>query len=592
MTWLLALAACTDAPPNDSEPLVCEPGASYDGGPTFVDASEAWGLVDLAATGVRIDAVDVDDDSWPDLVVRKGNGVGGTDTWILRNTGQGSFEALAPPTGREGPRDGATWVFADIDGDGDLDAYSGLVDQNGAYAETSEILLGAGDGTFSLGDAGSEVRRGAGDMPYGAAFTDYDRDGHVDLLVGEYDYQQSRLYRGDGAGGFTDVSTDIGMKTKRWSTDALNAGQAHPLSWSAAACDLNNDGYPELLSSSYGRSPNHLWRNDAGTLVARGVESGYAWDHRQDWTTNENARCWCKHNPSDDECDGVPEPELISCTSDSGLRWNHDTDRELYRLGGNSGATVCRDIDNDGWADLLTTEIVHWDVGDTSDPSEILFNTQDPLVTFERPGNDVTGLLRDHDIPDWNDGDITASLFDFDNDGWTDVWIGSSDYEGTRGLLWRQVAPRQFEAVPSDVGVDHRRSHGSALADFDHDGDLDLVVGHSSARCDGECYDSFHVRLWENQLGGGNNWVQLDLRTAVGSNSRAIGARVEVTAGDLTQVQQVDGGHGQWGNQDDLVLHFGLGEACEADVVITWPDGAVTEHHVVGGQRMQIEQGT
>ncbi|MCP4809962.1 MAG: CRTAC1 family protein [Proteobacteria bacterium] len=589
MMWLLAHLACTDEPAKDSA-LVCEPGADYDGTTAFVEASAAWGLEDLAATGVRIDAVDVDDDGWPDLFVRKGNGVSGGNTWVLRNTGEKSFTALEVPAGRDGLRDGATWVFADVDGDGDLDAYSGLVDQNGDYSETSEILLGNGDGTFTLTDDDNGVRTGAGDMPYGAAFTDFDRDGHVDLFVGQYDYQQSRLYKGNGTGDFDDVTNDVGLKTKRWTSENLNAGDAHPLAWSAAACDLNNDGYPELLASSYGRSPNHLWRNDAGTLVARGVDSNYAWDHRQDWTTNENARCWCKHNPTDTDCEGVPEPELLSCNSDSGLRWNHDTDRDLYRLGGNSGATVCRDVDNDGWADLLTTEIVHWDVGDTSDPSELLFNTQDPDVTFERPGNEVTGLVREHEITAWNDGDITASLFDFDNDGWTDVWIGSSDYEATRGLLWRQTAPRQFEAVPTDVGVDHERSHGSALADFDRDGDLDLVVGHSSARCDGQCYDSFHVRLWENQLGGGNDWVQLDLRTDVGSNSRAIGARVEVTADGLTQVQQVGGGHGQWGNQDDLVLHFGLGDACTADVEITWPDGAVTEHQVTGGQLVRLDQ--
>ena len=56
---------------------------------------------------------------------------------------------------------------------------------------------------------------------------------------------------------------------------------------------------------------------------------------------------------------------------------------------------MCRDVDNDGWVDLLTTEIVHWDVGANSDPSELLFNLGDPAIRFERPGNEATGLTRE-----------------------------------------------------------------------------------------------------------------------------------------------------------------------------------------------------
>ena len=78
---------------------------------------------------------------------------------------------------------------------------------------------------------------------------------------------------------------------------------------------------------------------------------------------------------------------------------------------------MCGDVDNDGDLDLLTTAIVHWDVGSSSDPAEILVNTGAPEVRFERPGNDVTGLERTHDRIDWNEGIMTGALFDFDNDG-------------------------------------------------------------------------------------------------------------------------------------------------------------------------------
>ena len=202
------------------------------------------------------------------------------------------------------------------------------------------------------------------------------------------------------------------------------------MSWSGNACDLNNDGDPELLAASYGRAPNHLWLAGTEGYSNESINSGYAFDENQDWTDNESARCWCTLHPTDDECAGVSEPELIQCcnSDEDAFRWNHSQDRNAFRLGGNSGTTVCADIDNDGWMDLLTTEIVHWDVGGSSDASEILFNQQASTVRFDRPGNDTTGITREYDLVDWNDGDITAAVFDFDNDGWKDVYIGSTDY--------------------------------------------------------------------------------------------------------------------------------------------------------------------
>jgi len=596
--WL-ALACTRDVATKDSQPPepICVDDSSWTSGETaFVQETAAWGLEDIAAVGVRVSAVDFDGDGWPDLVVRSGAGVGeGGKTWVLRNTTEGSFEDVTPALlGRTGAvREGATWVFADVDGDGDLDAYSGLADSSGAFeGETSEILLNDGAGDFTLGSEDLDLRRGAGDMPYGASFADVDGDGHVDLWVTQYpasDYQFDRLYLGDGTGGFYEVTKDRGLKTKRWSdVSEINEALAHSVAWAALACDLDDDGRPELLASSYGRAPNHLWKNDgAGNFENVSVASGYAFDHRTDWSDNESARCWCTLHPDDTDCAGVPEPELITCTQDAhAFRWNHSSDREPYRLGGNSGATMCGDVDNDGQVDLLTTEIVHWDVGSSSDPAELLFNTGD--LVFERPGNEVTGLVREYDRVDWNDGDITGSLFDFDNDGLADVYIGNSDYPGSRGQLWHQVSPRSFEPVPIEVGIDHFRSHGSAVADFDLDGDLDVVLGHSGARCDDDCYESKHVRFFENQLGG--NFVRLRLTGTTGSNTAAIGARVRLTT-EVTQTRQVLGGHGQWGAQDDLAVHFGLGDACTGTVEVRWPSGLVESFEVLAGYTYEVVEG-
>lgn len=612
-------AGAKDSAPVDSgtpstlPPAVCNAGQRWAAGTTaFVDASAAWGLPELMPVGVRMLAVDFDNDGWTDLLVRSGTtpddfAAGTRSTWLLRNTGDGRFEDRTEASGLVQPRAGGpnraapVMVAGDIDNDGDLDLYAGLPDAAGTIDQTSEVMLGDGAFGFQLGAEDSPLRVSRGDVPYGATWTDVNRDGSLDLFVGQYASStgnplQDRLYHGDGAGGFADATVLAGLQTLPWSTvGALNAGLSHTIAWAAASCDLNDDGLPELLSASYGRAPNHLWRNTGLTFVNESVASGYAYDNRQDWSDNESARCWCQLHPDDADCAGVPAPEHIACAEDAdAFRWNHASDREAYRLGGNSGATTCADVDNDGWMDLLTSEIVHWDVGGSSDPSELLINQRQPEVRFARPGNTTTGLTRSHSGVAWDDGDITGGVFDFDNDGWPDVFIGATDYPGTRGLLYHQVEAGRFEPVPVSDGIDNPRSHGSVFADFDRDGDLDAVLGHSSARCGADCRDTFEVHLFENQLSDDSNWVQVQLVGAPGSNRAAIGARVRLEAGGLTQTHEVSGGGGQWGSQDDLVQHFGMGEACEGSIEVRWPDaaGSVERFPIVSGYRFRLEQGS
>jgi hypothetical protein len=613
---LLIAAGCPNEPADDSaptDPPICHGGTHWTAGQiAFRDATADWGLDVLNPEATRISAVDFDGDGWTDLAVRRATdaaddfSAGGVrNAWLLRNTGLGGFEDVTEASGARTPRlqtstsrGGQIWAFADVDNDGDLDLFTAISDEADAVDETSETLLNDGDGTFTLGPGGDDLHYNGDTTPASAAFTDYDRDGLVDIWVPEYDVMQDRLYRGDGTGRFTDVTYDVDVNTKSWNdVDDINAGLCHSIAWSGLACDLNNDGWPELMSASYGRAPNLLFQADGdGTYTNRAVASGYAYDDRMDWTEDESARCWCHLHPDDEGCEDVPEPTIVCNDDDDAFRWDNDYGREPFRLGGNSGATICADVDNDGWMDLLTTEIVHWDVGSSSDPSELLINQGTSDVTFARPGNDVTGLTREHTSADWNDGDMSGAVFDFDNDGWSDVYIGSSDYPDTRGLLWQNQADGTFAAIDPTAGIDHRRSHGIGVADFDRDGDLDVVVGHSSARCESDCYDTFNVRFFENvtgeDAGEEGNFVALHLEGTT-ANRAAIGARVQVTADGVTQTQEVGGGHGHYGAQHDLVLHFGLGAACEAEVTVRWPDTALSEQTftVGGGYRYRVVQG-
>lgn len=194
-------------------------------------------------------------------------------------------------------------------------------------------------------------------------------------------------------------------------------------------------------------------------------------------------------------------------------------------------------------------------------------------------------------------GVITSGVLDFDNDARPDIYIGSTDYPGTRGVLYHQTSEGTFEKVSKEDGIDHKSSHGVGIADFDRDGDLDVVVGHSRGRCSSgdHCYpkEDAHVRLFENQIGEGGNWFQLKLSGGEGSNRSAIGARVTVETERGTQVQEVDGGHGHYGMQHDLSLHFGLGDACRAKVTVRWPDDSLSKQTFIlkSGHRYRLEQG-
>lgn len=621
---LSVLALCLGCPPEQTPPdeealpePICTDGTRYAAGTeAFRDATSDFGLDALGVEGVRLSAVDIDNDGYPDLVVRRGGLLRdeptSRSTWVLKNDGGEGFVDVTASSGLLATRiavdglgrPGEVWAFGDVDNDGDLDVYTGLYTQDvtKTQGETSEVLLNEGDFTFAFAPRQNGVRReGLVDMPAGASFLDFNRDGVLDLWVTQhntdaFDLFPDRLYRGDGDGTFTEVSADVGIATEDWvSIAAMNEGRAHTRSWAAAACDLNGDGLQELLSPSYGRSPNHLWQASlvGGDVLYtnRSVASGFAYDEDFTWEDNQFARCYCQANPTAEGCADVGAP-AIGCDQ---LNWNHNDDREAFRLGGNSGAVVCGDVDNDGDTDLLTSEIKHWWAGSGSDGGELLVNSGESDVRFSRPGRASMGLDIPHAGASWDEGHMTGAMLDFDNDGWLDLYIGGSDYPGNRGLLFHQQSALSFSQVTLEGGIDHTRSHGVVVADFDRDGDQDVVVGHSRARCGGaaDCYPTSRVRFFENVLGDDGNFVQLSLEGGDNSNRAAIGARVTVTAGGVTQTRELGGGHGHYGAQNDLVTHFGLGQACEADVTIEWPDTGFSAQtlKLPAGHRFHVVQG-
>ncbi len=621
LVWAMAWAGCgspprTEAPPP---PPICRPAVTLGAGPYFTDVTDAMGLgpSGLALTAVHFTLVDLDGDGLPDLVSHPLEGTRPTldaappaMTWrVLMNrpsaSGGRAFVDATIDSGYGGARDGSPnraanfAVAGDFDNDGDLDLLSGL-SFDADFGDRNDVALNDGAARFTLAPASDLSGGSAPWHTTSAAALDYDRDGRLDVYVGFWYQtyppslpyvagQQDRLYRGLGDGTFVEMTDLAGLTT---SVVDLAGGANHRPTYGVSACDVDDDGWPDLVESAYGRQWNQLFHNGAGVFTDLGRATGFAADALIDYTDNEFYRCWCDARGG---CAGVP-PAVINCAASA---WNPGFDDQPWRLGGNTFATVCGDVDNDGDLDLYNAEIKHWHIGQSSDGSQLLVNEPDTTngagVRFDRPGVAATGLVVPHfGRADWNEGGLGATMLDFDADGDLDVYLAASDYPDNYGYLYRGAGDGRFTEMGATAGVDHECPSGLAIADLDGDGDEDLVVGSSRARNCATRWPTHEVHVYRNDVGQDGNALSLRLVGTTGSNRAAIGARVRVTAGGRTLRRDVQGGFGLSGISNDLVLTIGLGDACTADVEVRWPDAAGTIERyaeVRANYRVEIRQG-
>ncbi|MGD9643411.1 MAG: CRTAC1 family protein [Elusimicrobiales bacterium] len=576
--------------------LLLAPAALRAGeGRRFTDEAAPAGLAGVSAQNPAW--ADLNGDGWPDVVL--GSTHGGKNTYVFLSTpaagaGRAFYDFTAEsglnaaPAPSTAPRAGSALVFGDADNDGDLDVFSARYSEfeKPKASPAGEITRGAdGNPVYETPDDGLRsallLNDGAGRFVHleragvenppetttSAAFLDYNNDGVLDLYAGNW-YREygvsflcypSRLYKGLGNGMFEETTAAAGLLTT--ATEG-RPDSSRPV-YGVSHCDWDNDGLVDLLVPAYGRQGNRLWRNNGnGTFRDAGPESGFDGDA-------------VRHGRYPEGVKRKPEPE--------------------WRSHGNTFSAACADYDNDGDLDVFLAEITHGWAGEASDRSSVLENQGKKKGFAFRRRPEL--LYRVHqDTRNWNQGDMRASWADFDNDGLLDLLLASGDYpDGQYLRLFRQVKLRKFRDITAEAGLEWESSGGVSVADYDRDGDLDILAGKSWMR------QPAHRRgplpapaLLRNGLANGNHWltIKLEGRGAGATNRGGVGVRVTVKAGRLLQTREIHTSQGHAGLADEQLLHFGLGKADRADSIeVGWITGEAVYRNVAADRFLKITEG-
>jgi len=482
---------------------------------------------------------DADGDGWVDILLLNGKDLvpRGHKTFpaLYRNNHDGTFTDITAGSGLDIEMYAMGVAIGDYDNDGRDDVYITALDGD-------HLFHNEGHGRFRDVTQSSGIRNA--NFGTSAAWLDYDRDGKLDLFVANYvqwspqndlwcsldgatksyctpeSYKgtRSRLFHNLGGGRFEDV------------TDRAGLGDATSKSLGVTVLDYNGDGWPDLFVAN-DTQPNKLYRNMGnGTFKEEGVAAGVAYGE-----------------------DGVARGAM----------------------GADAG-----DYDRSGRPHLLVGNFANQMLGLYHNEGNGLFVDEAPSSTVGRAS--LLSLS------------FGVFFFDYDLDGYPDIFAANGHIENEIGrvqpkvsyeelpLLFRNLGGRKFENVSSISGAGFAHpmvARGAAYADYDHDGDLDILIANNNGPA---C-------LLRNDGGNRNHWLSLRL-SGTRSNRDGIGAVVKVTTASGTRWNMVRSGS-SYCSQSDLALTFGLGAESHAVIDVDWPSGT-HEHfeNIAPNQRLLIDE--
>jgi hypothetical protein len=494
--------------------------------------------IDREIFGPGICVADFDDDGFQDIYFVNGRDLYGRGisarNALYHNNGNGTFSDVTEKAGVPGTGYGFGCIWGDYDNDGHPDLF---VTQYGRDV----LYHNDGNGTFTdVTDKARVAGTESGTLFHsGATFFDYDRDGRLDLYVGGY----VNLESGPRYCSFSGVRTSCPPAAYKGTANILyhNNGDGTFTDATASSgiskqgknlavgsADYDNDGWPDLFVANDGL-PAYLFHNEHnGKFTEVGMETGMGM---------------------------------------AGL--------------GNAMAAMCislGDYDNDGWLDLF--------ISDFQEHSDHVFHNEGK-GGFSDVSNQA-GVAG----PTFNVLGFGGGFFDYDNDGWLDLFIANGhvypEVETVEGgtyfkqinTLFHNNGNGKFVETTKSAGDGFKTPYvgrGVAFADLDNDGSIDIVVGNNGDL----------PLLLHNGGGSGNHFANFRL-IGTKSNRDAMGARIRVVAGGLSQLREVAGG-GSYLSQSDLRANFGLGKGVRMQTVeISWPSGHKQVFHDIEADKFYL----